>query len=228
MPTDLTPQSHKQLRLWVADRLRSEILEGRIKPGEWLRQERLALEQGVSQTPVREALKLLAGEGLVEHVPYRGIRVVEFSVEDVEDLYTCRAFIEGMAARYAAATITDTEIAELTRLYERMVRCKTPDDIVEYRELNRLFHSGIFGASGRSYLVRTLAQLWAAFPTMLWSNVPRVARDSVPDRDAPDIEEHTAILDALRAHDPDAAERAVRRHIEAAGGSLVAAMRVQG
>jgi DNA-binding GntR family transcriptional regulator len=228
MSRETTPRSHQQLRLWVADRLRSDILEGRIKPGEWLRQERLALEQGVSQTPVREALKLLAAEGLVEHVPYRGIRVVEFSVEDVEDLYACRAFIEGMAARYAAATIGDEAIAELERLYERMVRCKTPDDIVEYRELNRLFHSGIFGASGRSYLVRTLAQLWAAFPTMLWSNVPRVARDSVPERDAPDIEEHTAILDALRAHDPDAAERAVRRHIEAAGGSLVAAMRVQG
>ena len=228
MPTELTPRSHKQLRLWVADRLRSDILEGRTKPGEWLRQERLAAEHGVSQTPVREALKLLATEGLVEHVPYRGIRVVEFSVADVEDLYSCRAFIEGMAARYAAASVSEAEIAELTRVYERMVRCKTPDDIVEYRELNRLFHSGIFGASGRSYLVRTLAQLWAAFPTMLWSNVPQVARDSVPERDEPDIEEHTAILDALRAHDGDAAERAVRRHIEAAGESLVAAMRVQG
>ena len=227
MPDDLTPRSHKQLRLWVADRLRAEILEGNLKPGEWLRQGRLAQEHGVSQTPVREALKLLATEGLVEHVPYRGIRVVEFSIEDVEDLYSCRSFIEGMAARYAAVSIRDETLAELARLYERMVRCKTPDDIVEYRELNRHFHSTIFGASGRSYLVRTLAQLWAAFPTMLWSNVPRVARDSVPERDAPDIEEHTAILDALRAHDPDAAERAVRRHIEAAGGSLVAAMRAK-
>jgi len=228
MPSETTPHAHKQLPQWVADHLRAEILEGRLKPGEWLRQERLALEHGVSQMPVREALKQLASEGLVEHVPYRGARIVQFSADDVEDLYACRAFIEGMAARYAAASISDGEIAELTRLYERMVRCKTPDDIVEYRELNRLFHSGIFGASGRSYLVRTLAQLWAAFPTMLWSNVPRVARDSVPERDAPDIEEHTAILNALRAHDPDAAERAVRRHIEAAGGSLVAAMRVQG
>jgi DNA-binding GntR family transcriptional regulator len=227
VPDDLTPRSHKQLRLWVADRLRAGILEGQLRPGEWLRQERLAQQQGVSQTPVREALKLLATEGLVEHVPYRGIRVVEFSVEDVEDLYSCRAFIEGMAARYAAEQISDAALDELTRLYERMVRCKTPEDIVEYRELNRLFHSTIFGASGRSYLVRTLAQLWAAFPTMLWSNVPQVARDSVPERDAPDIEEHTAILDALRARDPAAAERAVRRHIEAAGGSLVAAMRAR-
>ena len=226
MESALTPRSHKQLRLWVADRLRSDILEGRLKPGQWLRQERLAQEQGVSQTPVREALKQLAGEGLVEHVPYRGIRVVEFSVEDVEDLYACRAFIEGMSARYAARHITEAELADLTLVYERMIRCVTPDDLAEYRELNRLFHSGIFAASRRSYLVRTLAQLWSAFPTMLWSNVPRVARFSLPERDEPDIEEHTAILDALRAHQPAAAESAVRRHIEAAGSSLVAAMRV--
>ena len=93
MATQPALRSHKQLRSRVADRLRGEILQGQLKPGEWLRQERLAFEQGVSQTPVREALRQLAAEGLVEHVPYRGIRVVEFSVEDVEDLYACRALI---------------------------------------------------------------------------------------------------------------------------------------
>ena len=227
MSSETTPHAHKQLPQWVADQLRSEILEGRLMPGEWLRQERLAQEHGVSQMPVREALKQLASEGLVEHVPYRGARVVQFSADDVEDLYACRAFIEGMAARFAAANITEDELAEVAALVPRMAACETPRELAEYRDLNRRFHGAIFTASRRSYLVRTLAQLWAAFPTMLWSNVPRVARDSVPERDAPDIEEHTAILDALRAHDPDAAERAVRRHIEAAGGSLVAAMRAK-
>ena len=227
MATQPTPRSHTQLRSRVADRLRAEILQGRLRPGEWLRQERLALEQGVSQTPVREALRQLAADGLVEHVPYRGIRVVEFSIEDVEDLYACRALIEGMAARFAAVHITAGELEEMRELFERMCRCKTPDDLVEYRELNRRFHSAIFAASRRSFLVRTLAQLWAAFPTMLWSNVPRVATESVPERDEPDIEEHGAIVAALREHDPDAAERAVSRHIEAAGGSLLAAMRAQ-
>lgn len=227
MLDEFPPRTHKQLRLFVADRLRSEILDGRLKPGEWLRQERIAQEQGVSQTPVREALKQLASEGLLEHVPYRGIRVVEFSVEDVEDLYACRAFIEGMAGRYAADNITEVELATMTDVFERMVRCKTPEDLAEYRELNRLFHTAICSASRRSYLVRTLAQLWSAFPTMLWSNVPRVARESLPDRDEPDIVEHTAILEALQHHDPEAAEHAVRNHIEAAGSSLVAAMRAQ-
>ena len=227
MATQPAPRSHKQLRSRVADHLRAEILHGRVKPGEWLRQERLATEQGVSQTPVREALRQLAAEGLLEHVPYRGIRVVEFSMDDVEDLYASRALLEGMAARFAAVHVTSGELEALTDLFERMCRCKTPEDLVEYRDLNRRFHAAIFNASRRSFLVRTLAQLWSAFPTMLWSNVPRVATESVPERDEPDIEEHSAILEALRAHDPDAAEHAVRRHIEAAGGTLLAAMRAQ-
>ncbi len=220
------PENHRQLRQWVADRLRSDILEGRLKPGEWLRQERLAQEHGVSQTPVREALKQLAAEGLVEHVPYRGIQVVQFSVEDVEDLYACRAAVEGMAARYAAEAITDEELDELQSLHERMVACVTPGELREYRELNRRFHEAVSEASRRSYLMRTLAQLWAAFPTMLWSNIPRIAVTSVPGP------RRAGRRRARRDHRrpggarPGARRAAVRRHIESAGRALAAAMRV--
>lgn len=217
--------AHKQLAHHVADGLRADILEGRVRPGEWLRQERIAQEQGVSQMPVREALKQLAAEGLVEHVPYRGVRVVQFTVADVEDLYDCRLFLEGLAARHAAAVITDEEIREITDLHHRMIRCGAPEDLPEYRELNRRFHSAISSASRRSYLVRTLAQLWAAFPTMLWSNVPEVARRTAPSRDATDNDEHEAIVRALAARDPEAAERAIRRHIAAAGEALLAVLR---
>jgi DNA-binding GntR family transcriptional regulator len=224
MPSEAAPTSHKQLRHWVADRLRSEILEGRLKPGEWLRQERIAQEQGVSQMPVREALKQLAAEGLVEHVPYRGVRVVAFSRDDVEDLYACRAFIEGLAARHAAQHISETELDEMERLHTAMCECAFPGELPRYRDLNRRFHSLIFSASRRSYLVRTLAQLWAAFPTMLWSNIPRVAVTSVPERDEPDLAEHAEIVEALTAHDPRRAERAVRYHIETAGSTLREAM----
>jgi DNA-binding GntR family transcriptional regulator len=227
LASEPTPRSHRQLHHWVADRLRADILEGRLKPGEWLRQERLAQAYGVSQMPVREALKQLAAEGLVEHVPYRGVRIVEFSPEDVEDLYACRAFIEGMAARSAAQNVTKEELAELRDLHEQMVRCKTPEELAKYRELNRRFHGLIFSASRRSYIVRTLAQLWSAFPTMLWSNIPGIAVTSVPGRDEPDAAEHEEIVEALAARDADRAESAVRRHIESAGEMLVAGMRAQ-
>jgi DNA-binding GntR family transcriptional regulator len=227
LASEPSPRSHRQLHHWVADHLRADILEGRLKPGEWLRQERLAQAYGVSQMPVREALKQLAAEGLVEHVPYRGVRIVEFSAEDVVDLYACRSFIEGMAARSAANNVTDEEVAELASLHEQMLRCKTPEELREYRELNRRFHSLVFSASRRSYIVRTLAQLWSAFPTMLWSNIPRIAVASVPGRDEPDAAEHAEIVAALMVHDPERAERAVRRHIESAGAMLVAGMRAQ-
>src|SRR5512142_89871 len=105
-----TNLSHSQLQYLVAERLRVAILEGQFKPGEWLRQERLAQELGVSQMPIREALKALAAEGLVEHVPYRGVRVVEFVEEDIEDLYAHRCFLESRAARSAAKNITRAEL----------------------------------------------------------------------------------------------------------------------
>lgn len=217
--------SHKQLAHFIADAVRGDVLEGRLRPGEWLRQERIAREQGASQMPVREALKQLVAEGILEHVPYCGVRVVQFTVEDVEDLYACRLFIEGMSARYAATSITADEVRELNDLHLRMLNCETPVQLPEYRELNRRFHSLIFTASRRSYLIRTLGQLWSAFPTMLWSNIPHAATASAPGRDDADAEEHASIVRALSAHDADAAERAVRRHIEAAGTALLSVMK---
>jgi DNA-binding GntR family transcriptional regulator len=220
--------SHKQLRHVVAEQLRLAILEGTYRPGEWLRQERLAQELGVSQMPVREALKELTAEGLVEHVPYRGVRVVEFSPEDVADLYAHRSFLEGAAVHAAALRITDEELAELHSLLGQMKQRMAPEELQEYRDLNRRFHQTIYAASRRSYLIRTLAQLWEAFPTMLWGNYFRTALATLPDRDANDTHEHDEILAALEAHDAVHAEQLVRRHIQAAFQSLIDALNSNG
>jgi DNA-binding GntR family transcriptional regulator len=220
-------ERHRQLRQWVADRLRTEILEGRRQSGDWLRQESVAREEGVSQTPVREALKQLVAEGLLEHVPYRGIRVVTLSVEDAEDLYASRAVLEPMAARHAALGITAEELKELSTLHHRMLACEVPARLKEYRDLNRRFHEAIIAASRRPFLTRTLGHLWSAFPTMLWSNVPKIAVSSLPEREAPDAEEHAEIVASLAAHDPERAAAAMKRHVEEAGRTLLAAMRNQ-
>ncbi len=214
---------HKQLRRVVAEQLRLAILEGRYRPGEWLRQERLAQELGVSQMPVREALKELTAEGLVEHVPYRGARVVEFSPEDVIDLYNHRMFLEGAAAHSAALRITPSELAELHSLLERMRQRMAPEFLLEHRDLNRRFHQVIFAASRRSYLIRTLNQLWDAFPSMLWSNYFRSALTTLPERDVNDANEHACILAALDAHDALLAEQLVRNHIQSALADLLRA-----
>ena len=90
------------VRDWVEKRLREAILGGLFKPGEWLRQQRVADQLGVSEMPVREALKKLAAEGVVEYLPYRGMRVREYSADDVADIYKVRACMEAMAACAAA------------------------------------------------------------------------------------------------------------------------------
>ncbi len=214
MSTEIDTLAHTQLRRVVADRLRSAILEHEIQAGEWLRQEQLAARFGVSQTPVREALKDLAAEGLVEHVPYRGVRVVEFTLDDMLDLYACRSFLEGLAARYAARNITPQELAELGQLQSDLQGVVDRTHLAEHRRLNRRFHQIIYTASRHAYLVRTLNQMWEAFPTMMLSNFRRTAGDPVPQRKASNAQEHEAIVSALQAGNADEAERQTRYHIE--------------
>jgi len=206
----LNDLAQTQLRHLIAERLRAAILANAFKPGDWLRQEQLAQQFGVSQTPVREALQDLVGEGVVERVPYRGIRVIEFTLTDLRDLYACRAFMEGIAARYAAQHITPKEIAELKRLVDEMATAFARKKWNEYRELNRQFHQGIYATSRHPFLTRTLNQLWTAYPTMMLSNFPGPIRN----RRTLNTREHLAIINALETRDATRAERLIRAHIE--------------
>lgn len=217
--------SHKQLRGWVADRLRADIHEGRILPGEWLRQEHLAQEYGVNQMPVREAFKELAAEGLVEHIPYRGVRVVELSADDVEDLYATRIFLECKAIRHAALAVTPEEIAELRAVQEQILRYSQPEQANLYRPLNKRFHLLIAYASRRPYLIRALNQMWELVPAMFWNILPQTASAFLPERVAPDLVEHEAMINALENHDPDECEKLIRQHIEEAGEQLLSVLR---
>ena len=217
--------SHRQLRKLVADQIRAAILDGRFKPGEWLRQEKVAQELGVSQMPVREALKELAAEGLIEHVPYRGVRVLALSIQDIEDLYEHRAFLESRAAELAAEQISEGEITEMKAMLAEM-ESLPPEQIAQYRKVNRNFHEKIFHISRREYLIRTLTQMWEAFPTMLIGNFARTAQQPLPQRDAHDQVEHRAIMAALEAHDGERAGNAMKEHILSAAKHLIASLKV--
>ncbi len=211
--TNSTAAIHKQLRFWVAERLRADILEGKLHPGDWLRQERLAQEYGVSQMPIREAFKILEAEGLLEHVPYHGVRVVEFSIADIADLYATRSFLEARAARAAAEVISEEDLQTLKQLYQQMNDTKTPEDLIYYRQLNKVFHLKVAESSKRAYLTRTITQLWESFPSMMWSNFNRTAT-TPPHREEHDTDDHLALICALENHDPDEAERIVHIHVE--------------
>ncbi|NWG32827.1 MAG: GntR family transcriptional regulator [Chloroflexi bacterium] len=222
-----TEQVHKQLRNIVAERMRIAILEGRYKPGEWMRQERIAREMGVSQMPVREAIKELASEGLIEHIPYRGARVASFSLEDIQDLYEHRAFLEGRAAAIAAGWITEEELQKLKFVQTEIEQNSAPEQVGKYRELNRQFHQLIYTASRRQYLIRALNQMWSVFPTMMIANFAATTALPLPNRDATDNEEHRAIIAALDAHSPEMAEKAVKAHILATSAHLISFLKSQ-
>jgi DNA-binding GntR family transcriptional regulator len=215
---------HKQLQDIVSERLRQAIVNGEYRPGEWLRQKRIAEELGVSQMPVREALKELAADGLIEHVPYRGMRVIRFSAEDVADLYANRSCLEGIAARAAAEEISPEEFEELRSLWSQMHDAMDPAQIAEYRRLNRRFHQIVYRASRHDYLIRTLNQLWAAFPMLLLSNFPQTAARALPQREDTDQAEHQAIIVALENGDGETAEQLMRQHIGGARDELLAAI----
>jgi DNA-binding GntR family transcriptional regulator len=214
------PDSHKQLRRIVADRLRTMIAQGELRAGEWLRQERLSRALGMSFTPIREALKQLEAEGLVEHVPYRGVRVVTFSLDDLLDIYGMRSVLEGLAAANAAERITPEQLAELRELDQRMKSLTGPENLAEVRALNQRFHLLIAEASERKYLIRTLNAIWTWFPTMLWSQFLPENSDP-PERESEDNAEHGLILGALEARDPEAAREAIQRHIDRARRTLL-------
>ena len=143
---------HRQLQHVVADHLRTAILDGELKPGDWLRQKQIAEELGVSPMPVREALTKLSAEGVVEHVPYRGARVAILTTDDVADLYANRALLESMAAAAAAETITPEELAELRDLQSQMRGELTSERLSEYSRLNRRFHRVLLGLPSGSQL----------------------------------------------------------------------------
>lgn len=217
--------SHRQLRKFVADQIRTAIFDGRFRPGEWLRQERVAQELGVSQMPVREALKELAAEGLIEHVPYRGARVVTLSLDDIEDLYEHRAFLEARAAEKAAEVITSDEIDELKATLVEM-ESLPPEQIAQYRKVNRNFHEKIFRLSQREYMIRTLNQMWEAFPTMLIGNFAITAERPLPERDLQDQMEHREIVAALEGRDAKRAGVAMKTHILSAVKNLIKSLKV--
>lgn len=221
LSTNPPKTEHRQLRDVAADQLRGMIARGELAPGEWLRQEKLAAALGVSYTPIREALKQLEAEGLVEHVPYRGVRVIEFSADDVLDIYTMRSELEGLAAAAAAIRITPDQLTELRALHQGMADAGS-DQLSLVRELNRRFHTLVIAASGRTYLIRTLGMIWSWFPTMLWSQFTRTARASAPNREQADNIEHAEIVAALEAHDAARAQAAMREHIDHARQTLVA------
>jgi len=145
---------------YAFDALRSEILSGQLLPGNWLREQDLVERLGISRTPIREALRQLGTEGLVEIVPYRGAKIFVPDIEDVREEYTLRAALEGFAAELAIAHITDEDIAELQILADEAERLLDQGSFVSYLKVNRSFHMKLYGLSGSRRILTMIEASW--------------------------------------------------------------------
>src|SRR5690349_7369010 len=131
----------------IFDVLHEKIISGVYKPGDWLRQDDIATQLGVSMTPVREALDLLVSAGLAERVPYRGVRVREMSTRDVVEAYGLRLILEAVIAQEAARNITDEQIQDLENMLGEMKKHDTLKEVSSERKSSREFHSAIAEAT---------------------------------------------------------------------------------
>lgn len=215
MPDSLSlGQSHRPLADSVAESLRAAVIDGRLKGGQWLRQEALAQELGVSQMPVREALRRLVADGLAERIPYKGVKVVEFTPEDIVDICTNRLVLEGLAVRLATRLITAEELERLRENLREAEAYTTQDQIGRRRRLNAEFHQSICRSSGRRYLVRLTESLWKWFPSVILYEGMLRQKELLPARLERETREHWHILEALERRDAQLAEAETRRHIQ--------------
>lgn len=200
---------------YVYKRIREEIRNGQYRPGYRLREAELAARLKVSRTPIREAIRRLASDGLIELSPSRGMMIIELDKQKVREMYALRETLEGAVARCAAQHASQTEIEGMRGLLQREKEAKSPKEILK---INRLFHQAMQEASHNRYLVHTLHMLYD-----LLSVLPGNPFE-MPARVIQSQKEHLAVLTAIEQRNPETAEMLGRQHIQNAGVSRLQQM----
>jgi DNA-binding GntR family transcriptional regulator len=192
--------------------LREAILRGDLQPGQKLKQQELAEWLGMSATPVREVLRILEAEGLLFHDPYKGVFVAEVSMEDSAEITPIRVALEGLAVRMAVPRLGEEEITALVQLVDEMQQAWQEVDLAQVRRANYSFHATLYRAAGSRILLTMIERLWPRFATeLLWM---------IPHRTERSIEQHRAILQAVRDRDAEKAAKLLEEHITTAGRSI--------
>jgi DNA-binding GntR family transcriptional regulator len=188
-------------------RLREGITSGQFHPNERLVEASVATKLGVGRTAIRAALVRLDQEGLVTLEPNRGARVRLISDREAVEIEEVRATLEAMLARRAAATATAADLRELSRVVVEMRERVERMDAIGYSELNARFHQRIWSAADHPTASRLVGGLKSQSIRLQYHTIQR------PGRTERSLQEHETILKALKAHDPDAAEAAMRAHL---------------
>jgi DNA-binding GntR family transcriptional regulator len=188
----------------VAELLRQRIFSRELEPGSWIDELKLAEEYGISRTPLREALKVLATEGLVTMKVRRGAYVTEVSERDLVDVYHLLALLESDAAGVVAARATDTQLKELQTLHGELE--KAVADRERFFQINEAFHMRLLEIADNRWRDQMVADLRKVMKLNRHNSLLKSGRI------AESLAEHRALMDALAARDADASARRMREH----------------
>lgn len=199
------PDSAKSLEEYGYRQLRELILRGELKPGQKLVQEDLAQRLGVSRTPLRGAIANLQRDGLVALAPRGEATVLEFGPRRIADLFEIRAVLEGLTCRLVAPTIERKSTMYLRSLIMAAAPPEGSNDWSAYRDADLEFHTYLTSLLGDTFLARQLEPLQGILSLSLAQGLLRPPEET--------LSEHLRIIDALEAHDADAAEQAMLAHV---------------
>ena len=191
----------------AAERLRTLIIEGELAPGARLNERELSERLGVSRTPLREAFRMLAADGLLVQLPNRGAQVVSLSREDARHAFEVMASLEGLAGELAAALVTDQDIADLSALQDEMERAHARRDLPSYYRVNRAIHDRINAIAGNPVLTHTFRTLNARLHALRFrSNLVQAKWDKA-------VKEHREMVEALAARNGEKLRDLLVKHL---------------
>src|SRR5881394_617050 len=212
-PTPLRPASlHEE----VAARLRTMVFERQLAPGQWIDEMALAGDWQISRTPLREALKVLASEGLVTLVPRHGCKVTELSEDDADELFPVMALLEGRCAFEAVKKATPADVKQLRRLHDVLEKHAAAKNVDGYYRANHDFHTKVQAVAANRWLDRATNDL-RRFLRLL-----RGRQLNWPGRIEQSIREHRTLMTAIEKGDAARAERLMHDHLMAQLAALKA------
>jgi DNA-binding GntR family transcriptional regulator len=191
----------------VAERLRTRIFAHELQPGSWVDEQTLAEEYGISRTPLREALKVLASEGLVTLKPRRGCYVTELSEQDLDEIFPVMALLEGRCAQEATAKASKEDLARLEGIHAELERHAAANDPDRFFEANQQFHNALQELAGNRWLRQLIEE------TRKFIKLTRRDSLNLAGRLRQSLAEHRKILAAVRQKSPEQAGRLMHDHI---------------
>lgn len=192
----------------VADRLRASIFSHEMAPGTWIDEQALALTYGISRTPMREAIKVLAAEGLITMKMRRGAYVTEISKKDLSQIFTVIALLEGQCCKEATEKATDNELATLDAIHLKLEKAAADRDLDMFFSLNQDFHQKIQEIANNPWMTNVISDLRKVLKLQRRDSLTKIGRLEQS------LNEHREILAAILARNSQLAQELMKSHLK--------------